>query len=307
MGFDTSNPLSNMLGTPILVIAGLAGTLLLALAARLCFSTVTLKKYVMKIKNIVVWNAIIRYWLEDYITISIASLIKLYALDFTNWYESIMSSSALASIVAVGATPFIIWIFLYKKFEEVSTPAFNQKYGSLTNGLNFNEKEPMLYHVAFTFRRLVLAILIVVIPHYSWLQTQLIIFICSLEIIFIGSIRPFLLPFVNNLELVNEVCVLGNTYFLIIYSDFVPEPEIRYGIGWVNISLLVLMILINLSVIIIKQIVNGKHWCKIRKLKKQYRRDMAYRETQQRLQLLSNISTQTPLRTEETNDEGHQD
>ena len=123
MGFETSNPLSNMLGTAPLIIGILGVILLIALIMRLfCFSSAKMKAGVIKIKKIVMWNAFIRYWLEEYLTICISSLIKLYALDFTNWYEASLSSSALFGIAAVTATPFVIWTFLYKKYDMVSTP-----------------------------------------------------------------------------------------------------------------------------------------------------------------------------------------
>ena len=284
-----------MLGTAPLVIAALAAALLIVLLLRLvCFSSAAMKAAATKIKKIVVWNAFIRYWLLEYTTIAIASLLKLYALDFANWYEAAMSGGALAGIVAVAATPFLIGAFLYKKHEQVPTPEFAQKYGSLTADLQVHDKAAMLYHVAFTLRRAALAVLIVVVPHYNWLQTQMVIFTCSLVLIFVGIVRPFARPLLNHLELINETFVLSNTYFVIIYSDFVPEPEVRYGAGWVNCALLLVMILTNLCSILFHQVGACKHWCRLRGLKREYEKNMAYRETRLRLQLSSTLGTAIP-------------
>ena len=117
------------------------------------------------------WNAFIRYWLEEYLTICIASIIKLYGLDYTNWYEGSLSTAALMSLCAISLTPINIWVFLYRNYQLIRSEEFIRKYGSLTDGLQGYEKSAMLYHVAFTVRRIAFAILIVIVPHYNWLQT----------------------------------------------------------------------------------------------------------------------------------------
>ena len=41
-----------------------------------------------------------------------------------------------------------------------------------------------------------------------------------------------------------------NCYFVLLYSDFLSDVEVRYQVGWVNVGFLTLMILINAVVII---------------------------------------------------------
>ena len=82
-------------------------------------------KYIYKkIKDKVLWNAFIRYWLEEYLTICIISIIKLYGLDFTNWYEATLSTAALMSLCAIFFTPCVIWIFLYYKYKVIQSDLF---------------------------------------------------------------------------------------------------------------------------------------------------------------------------------------
>ena len=49
----------------------------------------------------------------------------------------------------------------------------------------------------------------------------------------------------------NDIFILINSYFLLIYTDFVPDRNTRYFMGWFNIAGLVLMVLLNLAVLII--------------------------------------------------------
>ena len=93
-----------------------------------------------------------------------------------------------------------------------------------------------------------------VVYFYNWLQTQIIVFKCSLILIYIGYVRPFVTPIQNGIELTNETLILINTYFMIIYSDFVPDPKTRSLMGSVNNLILALMILINLFIILKGQI-----------------------------------------------------
>ena len=41
------------------------------------------------------------------------------------------------------------------------------------------------------------------------------------------------------MEFANELCILLNTYFMIVYSDFVRDPEARYEMGWYNLGIMI--------------------------------------------------------------------
>ena len=60
-----------------------------------------------------------RFSLEEYLTISIVVLIKLYALDFSNWFEVLSSVFAMLLGIAVILAPFWIWYFLYKHHKQI--------------------------------------------------------------------------------------------------------------------------------------------------------------------------------------------
>ena len=80
-----------------------------------------------------------------------------------------------------------------------------------------------------------------------------------------SKVSPFATPIQNSIELTNETLILINTYFMIIYSDFVPDPYTRSLMGDVNNAILALMILINLFIIVKSQIADIKHRCRRKK------------------------------------------
>ena len=71
----------------------------------------------------------------------------------------------------------------------------------------------------------------------------------TLQLIYIGYFKPFILPWMNLLEICNEFLILTSTYFLFIYSDgfllkrepLVPDELIkdwvkREELGWVHVG-----------------------------------------------------------------------
>ena len=61
-----------------------------------------------------------------------------------------------------------------------------------------------------------------------------------------GFAKPFNLPIQNNLEIVNETLILLNSYFMLLYSDFVIDVKARYTMGWSNIGVIVALVCSNL-------------------------------------------------------------
>ena len=86
-------------------------------------------------------------------------------------------------------------------------------------------------------------------------------------IISIGWIQPFKVRTLNRLELFNEVLVQISFYYMIIYSEFVPDANARYKVGWSNALLVASMVLINICFAAFSQARQYKHMIKIRVLR----------------------------------------
>jgi hypothetical protein len=50
----------------------------------------------------------------------------------------------------------------------------------------------------------------------------------------------------NRLEIFNESCILAASYHLFSFTDFVPEPDLQYRIGWSLIGVTVFNIVMNM-------------------------------------------------------------
>ena len=61
--------------------------------------------------------------------------------------------------------------------------------------------------------------------------------------------NPYKLNMLNNFEKLNEIYTLLLSYTLIVFSNFVHDPEAKYTLGWWFIGSLMLNGCINISII----------------------------------------------------------
>ena len=82
--------------------------------------------------------------------------------------------------------------------------------------------------------------------------------------IYIGYFTPYLVKSMNKLEITNEIFLLLAVYCLILFTEFVPEPETRYLCGWAMISVTFILIGVNMGVLIGTSIQDMVKKCKRR-------------------------------------------
>ena len=109
--YHRTNPIYN-LTQPIFFTALTYGLLMILKMAS--FISRKASKYYFQNKQEMYWNYFIRLLLEGCIAISLSCMVKLYALDFSNLYESFSSIFALAMLLTVLLFPLIATRFLWK-------------------------------------------------------------------------------------------------------------------------------------------------------------------------------------------------
>ena len=75
-------------------------------------------------------------------------------------------------------------------------------------------------------RRLVFALNAILLQEYAWAQVQIVVMHCIIVIMFIQMTKPFEVPLLNLMEVINECFIIGAAYHLFIFTDFVPDPII---------------------------------------------------------------------------------
>jgi len=258
---------------PTFVLAFLFICFLILLVALGAFSKYSerVRVWVETIRRKVFWNTPLRFIFEVYLEVAVASFVKLqflaeYGINLSNVSDMIDFVTFLACFAIAFTTPLFLAIFVYLKRERFNEERYREKYDSIYEGIDLESKHAVYYMLVFTARRLFYAFVIVFLPNKPSLQIQLALFMPILVIIFLGVTETYgRKSFKQRHELANEVCVLFMSYFLPLFTDFVPEPLTRHQIGWGWIFSITLMLVLNMIVVLVIARLELKKYCRDRK------------------------------------------
>jgi len=75
----------------------------------------------------------------------------------------------------------------------------------------------------------------------------------------IGLSEPLETKKLNRIEMFNEAFVMFAIYHLVIFTDFVPDIETKYLMGWSCIAVTSFNMLVNLTIVFIETMVDLHH------------------------------------------------
>ena len=286
-GYDQSEVVRSSILNYIMYAVALAAAVFLVLLRIFCWKVSCVKNLMTKIWNKLFFNFFIRSTVETFLELAINNMIKMYALNWADWYQTLDSSIGVGSLVAITVLALFIPVFLTCKRNQLNTDAFKIRYGSLTQDMRTKNASIRFFFCFFMLRRLIIASLIVFSTARPWLQVQVICLTTSLQLIYIGYFGPYILPWMNWLETTNEFIVLVSTYFMFMYTDgllltehpaiedLVKDEVTMEQVGWGHTALLGLIVAINMVVMVIVQAYSihrkVKLWC----LKRAFKKKMA--------------------------------
>ena len=83
--------------------------------------------------------------------------------------------------------------------------------------------------------------------------------------IYVIQTKPFIQPARNLLEIFNELCILVVSYHIFLFTDYVPDPDLKYIFGWCMILITLVNILGNSLAMLCSTFTALKHlWYTIR-------------------------------------------
>ena len=115
-------------------------------------------------------------------------------------------------------------------------------------------KAALLYPLLFVLRRILFVITVILFDDFVWLQIATQYACCVLMIIYYGYVWPFENHTVTKLEILNEVLTLFLCYFMLCFTDWVPDSSMRYYIGWLFIATVSIYLLITIGLLLINSI-----------------------------------------------------
>ena len=114
----------------------------------------------------------------------------------------------------------------------MGTQTFKQKYGSLYMNVDYHNRKALFFTFLYLTRRMLFAIVIVFCGFSIVLQVFLADTLSTILLAFYLRVRP-MVGFSNNaIEVFNESFVLVVFWLLVLFTDYIEEPEQRYKYGF---------------------------------------------------------------------------
>ena len=190
-----------------------------------------------KLKVALFWNMTTRIFLEAYLCLSINSLFMVvYYLEWNSFesvYQSIIACGTLALVVIAPAYWTMFLRFNLHKFRK---PSFKERFGSMIENLNFKEKSCSNYIATFCYRRLMQSLLIVAFTSRYTIQIQVMTAGSLMFIICAGMSNVHKDKYNKRLTIFNEVSLIVHCYLYFLFSEFLPDPVVRYSVGFALIT-----------------------------------------------------------------------
>jgi hypothetical protein len=94
----------------------------------------------------------------------------------------------------------------------------------------------ILWPIVFCIRRALFAVAVVFITD-PVVQLMAFVYPTLAVVILLGLTQPLESPYANKIEMFDSVTVLILSYCLFCFTDFVPDANVRYNIGFVMIMM----------------------------------------------------------------------
>lgn len=242
------------------------------------------RKYHEKFDKAVFWGIPLRYALNMYLEVAVASQINIRNyrisknMSSSDLHNKVSFYYALSMGAFVTLFPVLLGIFIlrerdnfikeqrdrllyimsyyvHKSHADMDRKFWKlRKFGVIISGIATKYKPQILFYPIFMLRRLLLAVILVQLEEQPWFQIQSMVVLNIAFAAYIGYFCPLESRFENKLELFGEAMNMLATYSFFVFTDWVPDLETRVTWGYTNIAYVSLIICVNMLVIFIDQV-----------------------------------------------------
>ncbi|CDW78754.1 UNKNOWN [Stylonychia lemnae] len=103
-----------------------------------------------------------------------------------------------------------------------------------------------LFYPLFFARRLAMVINIFAFEDWFIIQWPIFIYLSLLQIVYLIRVMPYIKKSSNYLSIFNESYVLLFGTIMIFMTDYLPDPKLKYMLGWNVLALIILVSFINI-------------------------------------------------------------
>jgi hypothetical protein len=143
---------------------------------------------------------------------------------------------------------FLLWI-INTPLETLRTSKFKRKFEPVISNLKLKTKWQASYFPIFILRRLLFVLSSRINKEIHIDQILALNYMNLSMLMYQGHHLPLLTKFTNIIECMNEWLIVVVTWHLMLYTDFVPELQFQYVIGWSHVGFISISMFINVLVV----------------------------------------------------------
>lgn len=192
--------------------------------------------------------------IEGYVIGFLCALINIVNFDVSEKTDSWTYSNSIIALVILPVLlifPIFSILFMGRYRGKLHSARMKQRFGELHEGYTINDYSTLFLWFLEYFRKASLCFVIILASTHLWLQMLNLIMMSIFIIIAEGYINARKSNFDRNMNLYNEAKLIFIMYHLILFSDFLPNPESQSQVGISCSATLVIGTLINMSVLFV--------------------------------------------------------
>ena len=202
-------------------------------------------KNLQKVKKLFIWNSVIRSQIQFYFPVCL--------IIFSQFKSSTLEPKDLPALLIkfslLYMLPLFSYIYLRTNKKDLEKKEFEEKWGSLYT--NLYPLKDSVYEVTsiFCIKRILYAIGTVYMGNYVVPNIYVYIFVPLFGLGYTINNRPMNSRVLNFMEALNELIILCNGYFVVMFTQWICDPLLRYKLGWIHIFLNLVVIAANFVII----------------------------------------------------------
>ena len=123
-------------------------------------------------------------------------------------------------------------------------------YGFLYTSINSKTKEQRMYFFLFVFRRFALIMLCFEFASMPGMQVLLLSLVNLFFLIFTAHTQPIKQRHDRNMDMVSEGFMMLVTYHLLLFTEYGPDVEQQYSLGWSYLASISGLLLCNMYFVV---------------------------------------------------------
>ena len=181
-------------------------------------------------KNNLFWNGTILFIVEAYLDIMVCCLINIASIrnPIKTFGAAISIGLSILLIIGCLAVPVITAFYLRPRFGQLNDSDMKERFGSIYEMINLeSSNSAIIWPIVFCIRRAIFAVAVVFTKN-PVLQLMAFTYPTLAVVIILGYTHPLESQYANRVEMYDSVTVLLLSYCLFCFTEFVPDPNIRY-------------------------------------------------------------------------------